>query len=98
MLTNSDLERERYESRRRWQLDYNSGMKAAHQEGLEEGFKIGLEQGKLDVRHKRFIEHVQLCQHLLGQAITPSDEFSSMPIEELEQLVENLRNQVLGTR
>ena len=43
MLT--DQERERYEARRKWQLDYTSGLKAFRTEGQEEGYsgeKIGL--------------------------------------------------------
>jgi hypothetical protein len=38
MLTQTDLERERYEARRKAQLDYNTGLKVARMEGE----KIGL--------------------------------------------------------
>src|SRR5207245_6857108 len=37
MLAQNDLERERYEARRKWQLDYNTGLKAARLEGREQG-------------------------------------------------------------
>ena len=37
MLTQSDLEREQYESRRKGQLDYNTGMKVARMEGEAKG-------------------------------------------------------------
>ncbi len=37
MLTQTDLERERYEARRKAQLDYNTGIKVARMEGVAEG-------------------------------------------------------------
>jgi hypothetical protein len=37
MLTQSDLERERYEARRKAQLDYNTGMKFARLQGEQIG-------------------------------------------------------------
>ena len=37
MLTQTDIERERYEARRKAQLDYNSGIKAARTEGQRIG-------------------------------------------------------------
>src|SRR5207237_4326597 len=36
MLAQTDLERERYEARRKAQLDYNTGLKVARMEGREE--------------------------------------------------------------
>jgi len=42
MLTQTDLERERYEARRKAQLDYHTGLKVARMEGRNEGEKIGL--------------------------------------------------------
>jgi hypothetical protein len=45
MLTQTELERERYESRRKGQLDYNTGLKVARMEGLEEGLEKGREAG-----------------------------------------------------
>ena len=36
MLTQTDLERERYETRRKAQLDYNTGIKVARMEGRAE--------------------------------------------------------------
>jgi hypothetical protein len=37
MLAQTDVERERYEARRKAQLDYNTGLKVARMEGREEG-------------------------------------------------------------
>src|SRR6266446_5175437 len=46
MLAQSDLERERYEARRKAQLDYNTGLKEARLEGREEGLKEGHAEGE----------------------------------------------------
>src|SRR5436190_1078120 len=37
MLSQTDVERERYEARRIWQLDYNTSMRDARQMGAEDG-------------------------------------------------------------
>jgi hypothetical protein len=37
MLSQTDIERERYEARRKAQLDFNSDMKAARLDGKAEG-------------------------------------------------------------
>ena len=41
MLAQNDVERERYEARRKWQLDFNTGMKVAQLKGLEQGLDQG---------------------------------------------------------
>src|SRR5437016_3296684 len=46
MLTQTDLERERYEARRKAQLDYNTGLKVARMEGREEGLTDGARKGR----------------------------------------------------
>jgi hypothetical protein len=44
-MLKTDVERERYEARRKAQLDYNTGLKVARLEGREEGHKEGLQRG-----------------------------------------------------
>jgi flagellar biosynthesis/type III secretory pathway protein FliH len=46
MLSQTEIERERYEARRKAQLDYTSGMNAARREGEKSGEKVGLEKGE----------------------------------------------------
>jgi hypothetical protein len=46
VLSQTDQERERYEARRKWQLDYNTGMKVARMEGREEGRQEGEQIGR----------------------------------------------------
>jgi predicted transposase/invertase (TIGR01784 family) len=45
MLAQTDQERERYEARRKAQLDYNTGLKVARLEGREEGITVGRAEG-----------------------------------------------------
>lgn len=58
MLTQDDLERERYEARRKAQLD-NTGIKSARMEGLEEGLLKGQQEGER-------IGRIHLFERLLG--------------------------------
>src|SRR5438132_13173652 len=46
MLTQTDLERERYEARRKAQLDENTFVKVARLEGRDEGREQGREEGR----------------------------------------------------
>jgi predicted transposase/invertase (TIGR01784 family) len=46
MLSQSDLERERYEARRKAQLDHNTFLKEARMTGLEQGLEQGRQQGR----------------------------------------------------
>ena len=87
MLTQTDLEREQYEARRKFQLDYNTGIKVARLEGKEEG----LEQGQR-------IGAIQLCQRLLGRSVTPAGELAGLPVEKLARLAEQLQAEALQAR
>jgi hypothetical protein len=84
MLTQTDLERERYESRRKAQLDDQTRIKVARlegrEEGREEGEKIGI---------------VHLCEGLLNRPETPAAQLAALSIAELTRLAEELRQQVL---
>jgi predicted transposase/invertase (TIGR01784 family) len=90
MTTQTDVEREKYEARRKFQLDYNTGMKVARMEGREEGREEGLKQG----RKEGDIGIVQFCQRLLGQPMTPREELLCLSGEELTHLALHLREEV----
>ncbi len=83
VLTQSDLERERYEARRKWQLDYNTGLKVARMEGLEEGEQIG---------------RIQLCEQLLQRPVTPREQLAALTLADLTRLAADLQTQVLQQR
>jgi hypothetical protein len=70
VLTQTDIGRERYEARRKAQLDYNSDIKAARMEGKAEGETIGLTRGLA----KGKIGEIHLCERLLQRTETPSEQ------------------------
>ena len=86
MLMQSDIERERYEARRKAQLDFNSGMKAAHLKGLAEGEKAVT------------IRSIHFCEKLLLRSETPLEQLQQMSSEELTRLAEDLQTKVLSLR
>ncbi len=86
MLTQSDIERERYESRRKFQLDYNTGLKMARMEGREEGER--------KVRQER-INMFHLCEQLLNRPPTASERLADLPLEDLGRMLDQLREELL---
>jgi flagellar biosynthesis/type III secretory pathway protein FliH len=91
MLSQTDIERERYDDRRKAQLDYNSGLKGARLEGKEEGKAEGLAKGKK-------IGAIQFCQLVLQRPETPTEQLQSLFLDELTKLADDLQNQVLSQR
>lgn len=79
MLTQTDLERERYESRRKAQMDERNRLRGARLEGREEG---------------RIEGEIRLCQRLLNQPETPTEELAALSIEELTRLAADLEDRV----
>ncbi len=84
MLTQSDLERERYEARRKAQLDYNTGLKVARLEGREEGLTKGEKIGM-----------IHLCERLLKRPPTPTEQLAGLALDELTRLADELQAQLL---
>jgi predicted transposase/invertase (TIGR01784 family) len=83
-LAQSDAERERYEARRKAQLDYNTGLKVARMEGREEGRAQG-----------EVIGRIHLCERLLKRPLTPTEQLIDRALEELIHLADDLQAQVL---
>src|SRR5262249_7447489 len=79
MLTQTDLERERYEARRKSQLDWNTSMKVARQEGQMQGEQIGI---------------IHLCERLLHRQETATSQLEALSMEELARLADELQAQV----
>jgi hypothetical protein len=79
-MLKTDLERERYEARRKAQLDYNTGLKAARMDGRAEG---RIEGEKIGAIH--------LCERLLNRPETPTGQLAGMSLEELSRLAEELQ-------
>ena len=88
MLSQDDLERERYKARMRVLRDENSRLFAAHQKGIEQGLVRGLEQGRKD-------EAISILLRLLLKkfgSVDPlvSDKIRELDRSQLEQLGEDL--------
>ena len=86
MLTQDDVERERYEARRKAQLDLNTGLKVARQEGHQEGRLEGEKRGKIEIIH--------LCERLLKRPETPDTALATLPLDDLTQLADDLQAQI----
>jgi predicted transposase/invertase (TIGR01784 family) len=107
MLAQNDVERERYEARRKAQLDYNTGMKVARMEGREEGRAVGHEEGRTvgreegrtvgreEGRTEGKIGVIHLCERLLNRPQTPTEQLAALPLADLTRLADDLQNQVL---
>jgi predicted transposase/invertase (TIGR01784 family) len=83
MLSQTHVERERYEARRKAQLDYNTGLKVARLEGREEGEKIGI---------------IHLCERLLKRPPTPTEHLARLSLEELSRMAADLEAQTFNQR
>jgi hypothetical protein len=86
VLAQTAEERERYEARRKWQLDYNTGMKVARLEGRAEG------------RAEKNIETIHFCERLLKRPETASEHLVQLTPDELSRLVIQLQDEVENQR
>ena len=94
MLAATDLERQRYEDRLKAQLDHNSLMYEAREEGLE----LGRETGRQEGREKGWIEgQIQLCQELLNRPVSSRSELDLVAPEDTVRLLAELK-EALRTR
>jgi predicted transposase/invertase (TIGR01784 family) len=98
MLAQTDVERERYEARRKAQLDYNTGLKVARLEGLEEGLQKGLEKGLAEGQATEKIHTIHLLERKLQQSESPAEQLAQRSLDELSQLVEQLLAQITQPR
>ena len=79
VLSQNDLERERYQARVKVQRDEQSRLHSAHEEGIEKGELLGA---------------ISLCQRKLHQPVTPKSELRQLSLEELQQLAATLEAQL----
>ena len=83
MLTETDIERERYEARLKTQLDLNSWERNA----LRKGEQIGKLTGTI-LAYERVLQRLQ----------TPEEQLLAMPLEDLNRLADSLEKQALARR
>jgi predicted transposase/invertase (TIGR01784 family) len=79
MMTQSELERERYEARLKFQRDQYSYVRDAREEGLEKGEIMG---------------RIHAYQSVMKLANTPRDELLALAVEELRAKAEALEKQL----
>ena len=82
VLSQSEIERERYEARRKALMDHNSFLGAARREG----------------RHEERIAVIQSYERRLDRPETPKEQLAARSLEELTQLAESLLNDLLDHR
>jgi hypothetical protein len=84
MLSQTDLERERYEARRKAQLDYNTGLKVARMEGREEGLLEGRMKGEQ-------IGRIHTLERLLHRPETPTEQLLALSPEDMTRRADELQ-------
>jgi predicted transposase/invertase (TIGR01784 family) len=102
VLTQNDIERERYEARLKGQLDEASlraeiddARAEAREEGLKEGHKEGHKEGEREgLRKGELIGRIQLFQEaILKQAPTPRAELENLAFDQLAAVFGQLSRQ-----
>jgi predicted transposase/invertase (TIGR01784 family) len=83
MISQSDLERERYEARLKFQRDWSSSLTGAREDGIEQGLEQGRKEGEL-------IGQIHTLERLLRRAETPAAQLLAVPLAELERLAQQL--------
>jgi predicted transposase/invertase (TIGR01784 family) len=83
VLSQTDLERERYESRRKAQLDELTLVNFARREGQARGEQIGL---------------IHAFERVLQRPESPADTLAALSLDELTRLAEQLQAEVLKQR
>jgi predicted transposase/invertase (TIGR01784 family) len=86
-LSQSAIERGRYENRLKWERDVSVMKKDAYEKGEEKG----LEKGRI----AELVGKIQLCQRLLKQPPTPAEQLSQMSLDDLRRLADDLERQLL---
>ena len=84
-VTQDEIEYERMESRLKYQLQYNTDMSLARQEGLELGLERGLEQGRTEGEAAATVKlaRAMKAKGLETEAIA---EITGLSAEEVEKL------------
>ena len=87
MLTQDDLERERYEARLKALRDHNTFVQYA-----QEAQEIGRQEGRIEGEK---IGIIHFCERLLDRQETPKEQLLGLPLEELTRLCQELQEQTL---
>jgi flagellar biosynthesis/type III secretory pathway protein FliH len=91
MLSQNELERERYEARRKAQMDHDSGLHDARSEGFEKGIEKGRQEGEK-------IGTIRFCEKWLNRPQTPTERLTLLSLEDLTRMADELQEQMLKQR
>ena len=97
MFAQTEVERQRYEARRKLQLDYTTAINAAKQEGEAIGEQRGEQRGEERGEQRgQLIGIIRTCETILRIPQTQTSELSGLPIEQLEQRANDLTRRAMG--
>jgi hypothetical protein len=85
-------DKQMYDLRKKAEIDYNWGLKAAKREGREEGIEIGEARGEA----KSLRKTIHFCQLILSIPQTPLAELELLGVNELDKIATELQSQVRG--
>ena len=101
-MSMDEKEWELYQSRKMAEIDYNSGIASAREEGREEGEKVGIEKGE---RKGKKEAKIQIAKKLIDEGIViNSREMKDNPLVSairfsnaflVEELMKNYRNLIV---
>lgn len=87
MMSQSELERERYESYLKKQRDIYTAMAEKLDEGLVRGRAEGRQEGQAEAR----CDDIRYLQEMLGRDVSSLNDLRGIPLPELERLALRLR-------
>jgi len=79
--------------RKKAEIDYNWGLKAAKREGREIGLEEGIEIGEA----KSLRMTIHFCQSILVLPQTPLAELEMLVVDDLDKIATSLQSQVRGS-
>ncbi len=91
MMSQTELERERYEARLKAQRDawaLAEDAATAEERGLQRGLERGLQQG--------LVHRTHFAQRLLQKPLTPEADLLALPMDDLKRLAEELEAELLS--
>lgn len=97
-IARTPQERQLYESRRKAELDYRSGMDEALQIGLEKGREEGREEGLAKGERLVLVEQVRFFQGLLAEPLSAEAELQALDLPELRRRLSDLQARVRAVR
>jgi len=83
-------DKQMYDLRKKAEIDYNWGLKAAKKEGREEGIEIGKSKGRCG----ELVKTIHFCQSILLSPQTSITELERLSVDELDRLATDLQSQV----